>query len=59
MKKSGVIATSNSPTKQASNTTIDSTKAKFFYQGLFALKRLQNTNKSDKSVSPSKKTNAY
>jgi hypothetical protein len=56
MRKSGVTATSNSPTKQTNNTAIDSTKAKFFYQGLFALKRLQNTNKS---ASPTKKANAY
>lgn len=49
MRKSGVTTTSAKPTTKI---TIDSAKARFFYQGVLALKRLQL---ADKSKSPSKK----
>lgn len=55
MRKSGVATvtatttvttTTTTTTKPASKINYDSTKARFFYQGMFALKRLQLSGKS-------------
>jgi hypothetical protein len=55
MRKSGVTSTSAMPVPKIST---DSAKAKFFYQGLFLLKRLQLNSKSktpNKSVPDTRK----
>lgn len=49
MRKSGVSATSG---KTTAKNTFDSPKARFFYQGVFALKRL---NLDVKTKSPAQK----
>lgn len=49
MRKSGVSATSGRTTAK---TTFDSAKARFFYQGVFALKRM---NLDIKAKSPAQK----
>ena len=52
MRKSGVTATT---AKSNVKTSHDSIKARFFYQGIFALRKL---NEGGKSKTPAKRTNA-
>lgn len=55
MRRSGATATVAKATTGTASTVrapLDSAKARFFYQGMFALKKLQQVNKSK---SPAKK----
>lgn len=52
MRRSGATATVAKATTSTVRTPVDSAKAMFFYQGMFALKKLQQASKSK---SPAKK----
>jgi hypothetical protein len=52
MRKSGVATsiTKTTTTTLTAKKTIDPIKAKFFYQGVFALRKMQLTNNKSKSA---------
>jgi hypothetical protein len=50
MRRSGVAATTTTGAKTSANIPFDSAKARFFYQGVFALKRLQPAQKSKSTI---------